>query len=330
VVSNLHEPPGPSSRLTPVVISEIMYKPAPRTDGHNLEFVELYHSNPYFEDISGFQLAGDSISYTFPSGTMLPGGGYLVVAAVPSSVASVYGVTNVLGPYTGSLKKSGTIQLLEDQGAILLTVPYSNVYPWPVAADGTGHSIILANPTYGEGDPRAWSISDQVGGSPGQMDTFRPSPLRSVLINEVLSHSENPAVLQFIELYNHSNQGVDVSGCVLTDDPSTNKFVIAPRTTISPRGFISFSQSQLGFALNGAGGTVYLIKPDGSRVLDAVQYEAQADGVSFGRWPDGADAFYPLAMRTPGGANSAIRIGNIVISELMYDPISGNDNDQYI
>jgi hypothetical protein len=66
--------------------------------------------------------------------------------------------------------------LLDEQGAVLLTVPYSNVYPWPVAADGTGHSIVLANPTYGEGDPRAWDISDTVGGSPGQMDAFHAQP----------------------------------------------------------------------------------------------------------------------------------------------------------
>jgi len=47
----------------------------------------------------------------------------------------------------------------------------------------------------------------------------------------------------------------------------------------------------LGFTLNGAGGTIYFLKPDGSRILDAMQYEGQADGVSFGRWPDGAGDF---------------------------------------
>ena len=202
---------------------------------------------------------------------------------------------NVVGPYTGSLKKSGTLQLLDDQGAILLTIPYSNVYPWPVAAHGTGHSLVLANPTYGEGDPRAWDISDATGGSPGQNEAFRPSPLRNVVINELLAHSENPAVLQFVELYNHSNQTNDLSGCILTDDPATNKFVLPAGTLVGPRGFVSFNSSQLGFALDGSGGTIYFIKPDGSRVLDAVQFEAQADGVSFGRWPDGATAFYPLA-----------------------------------
>ena len=35
---------------------------------------------------------------------------------------TVYGITNVLGPYTGSLKKSGTLQLLDEQGSVLLTV----------------------------------------------------------------------------------------------------------------------------------------------------------------------------------------------------------------
>ena len=150
-VANPHEPLGPCSRLTPVVISEIMYTPAPRADTNNLEYIELYNSNPYFEDISGFQLVADNMSYTFPSGTVLGGGAFLVAAASPGSMANVYGITNVVGPYVGSLKKAGTINLLDDQGAVLLTVPYSNDYPWPVAAHGTGHSIVLANPTYGEG-----------------------------------------------------------------------------------------------------------------------------------------------------------------------------------
>ena len=220
--------------------------------------------------------------------------------------------------------------MLDEQSNVLLTVPYSDTYPWPVAADGTGHSIVLANPTYGEGDPRAWDISDVVGGSPGQMEAFRPSPLRNVVINEILPHSENPAVPQFIELYNHSTNSVDVSGCILTDDPATNKFVIPSGTVIGPAGFVSFTQSQFGFTLNGAGETLYFIKPDGSRILDAVQFGAQANGVSYGRWPDGANDFYAFTTNTPGTNNSAILIGDIVINELMYDPISGNDDDQYI
>jgi len=327
---NPHEVIGPSSRLTPVVISEIMWKPAARTDGKNLEFLELYNSNPWFQDISGYQLSCADMSYTFPSGSTLPGGGYLVVAAAPMDIESVYGITNVMGPYSGSLKHAETLELLDERTNVLLTVPYTDAYPWPVATDSTGHSLVLANPTFGAGDPRAWDISDVVGGSPGQMDGFTPSPLRNVVINEILPHSENPAVPQFIELYNHSSNSVDVSGCILTDDPTTNKFVIPSGTVIGPAGFVAFTQSRFSFTLNGAGETLYFIKPDHSRVLDAVQFGAQANGVSYGRWPDGAKDFYAFITNTPGTNNSAMVIGDIVINELMYDPISGNDDDQYL
>src|SRR5207248_9871532 len=65
-----NEPLGPSTRRPGLVISEIMYKPAPRADNRNLEYIELYNSNPFYEDISGYQISGD-IGFTFPSQTIL-------------------------------------------------------------------------------------------------------------------------------------------------------------------------------------------------------------------------------------------------------------------
>lgn len=326
---NPHEAIGPSSRKSPVAFSEIMWKPAPRTDGKNLEFLELYNSNPWFQNISGYRITCADMNYTFPPNTIIPGGGYLAVAATPADLQSVYGITNIMGPYTGSLKKSETLQLFDEQGALLLSVPYSGVYPWPVATDGTGHSLVLANPTYGEGDPRAWDISDSVGGSPGQMDPFTPSPLRNVVINELLAHSD-PPYYDYIELYNHANQSVDISGCILTDDPTTNKFVIPSGTILPARGFISFSETNMNFGLTALGATVYLKNPNQTRILDAVQYTGQGHNTPTGRVPDGAADFYPLSAPTPGAPNAGFLFSPVVINELMYNPISGNDDDQYV
>jgi hypothetical protein len=325
-----HEPIGPSRRTSPIAISEIMWKPALRTDGKNLEYLEIYNSNPWFQDISGYQFACADMSYTFPPNTTIASNSFMVIAAAPGDMQSVYGITNVMGPYTGSLKKSETLELLDEQSNVLLTVPYTGVYPWPVATDGTGHSLILSNPSYGEGDPRAWDISTFAGGSPGAADVYPSSPFGNVVINEILPHSENPAVPQFIELYNHGNTTNDISGCILTENALNNEFVIPSGTVLGPAGSISFTQSQFGFTLNGAGETLYLLSPDTNRILDAVQFGPQADGVSFGRWPDGADDFYAFTTNTPGTNNSSILIGDICINELMYDPISGNDDDQYI
>ena len=325
-----HEPPGPSSRKTPMVISEIMYRPAPTTNAGNLEFVELYNSNPFFHDLGGYQLLGDKMSFTFPVGTLIPAGAILVVAASPGDLVSAYGITNAVGPYQGNLKKADTLRLLSETGAVLLTVPYSNQSPWPVAADGTGHSLVLANPTYGEADPRAWDLSDAVGGSPGQPEPLDPNPVPGVTINEWFAPSEDSSGPGWIELFNPGAQPVDLSGCVLTDDAAAPKFVLPPNTEIASGGFLSFDQTRLGFGLNPAGGTIFLLKPEGGGVLDAVPFEAQAEGVSYGRWPDGANAFYPLAAPTPGSSNGPVWIGDIVINELMYHPIGGNDDDQYI
>ena len=323
------EPLGPCSRRTGLVISEIMYTPAPRLDGRNIEYLELYNSNPFFEDISGHTISGD-INFTFPTNTILAGGAFLVVAAVPADIQSVYNINNLTGPYTGSFKKKGSLTLSDKQGTILLAIPYQNASPWPVAADGTGHSLVLAHPSYGEADERAWGISEMVGGSPGGPEAYRPSPLRNVVINEIFAHSENPSVHPYIELYNHSNQTNDLSGCILTDDPAVNRFLIPAGTHIPPRGFVAFDENQLGFGPGAGGNTLFLKNPDASHVIDAVGFDSQADGVAYGRWPDGAAEFFPLAARTPAAPNSGILIRDIVINELMYAPISGNDDDQYI
>ena len=326
MVVNPSEPPGPCSRRTEFVISEIMYKPAARADGRQLEFVELYNSNPWWDDISGYRLAGD-IAYTFPAGTIVPGGGFLVIARAPADVESVCGITNVVGPYANSLKKSGTIQFLSDQGAVLLEVAYDSKLPWSAGAAGTGHSIVLARPSYGEADPRAWALSGAPGGSPGAAEAFQPSPLQNVVINEFLAHP-TAAQSAYVELYNHSNRQADLSGCVLTDG-TANQFVMPTNTVIPAAGFLSFGVGQLGFALNPAGGLLLLKGPDG-RVFDAVSYEPQRLNVSSGRWPDGASEFYPLATNTPGAPNGDILIGDIVLNEIMYRPISNNDDDQYV
>src|SRR5262249_31152502 len=134
----------------------------------------------------------------------------------------------------------------------------------------------------------------------------------------------------YIELYNHAATQVDISGCILTDDPTTNKFIVPPDTRIPAGGFVYYSETNMNFKLSAAGETIYFKSPDQSRVLDAVQFEGQENGVAMGRWPDGANEFYRLNTLSPGTPNGSIRPSDIVINELMYDPISGNDDDQYV
>ena len=341
------EPPGPSSRKTPIALTEIMYHPAPRADGKELEFIELYNSNPFYEDISGFRLGGD-VAFTFPSNTIVQGGAYLVLAKVAADVQSYYGVSGVMeygvrqyttnfaeGTITTNLSnglnsKGGILQLYNSSSGLVLNLTYTDTAPWPIAASGTGHSLTLTRPSYGEANPEAWDISDSVGGSPGRADGFTPDPLRNVVINEFLARPVSADLPDWVELYNYSAQSNDISGCILTTDPTTNQFVVPNNTVLPPRGCLVFDRNTTGMGLNGKGGTVYFKNPSGTRVLDVAQYDPQAVGVSVGRWPDGASQFYPLRTLTPGTTNSGRLVSDIVINELMYKPISGSVDDQYI
>lgn len=333
------EPPGPSSRRTGLAITEIMYNPRAIPGlATNLtrEFIELFNSKPWDEDISGFSIAG-SVNFVFPPNTFLRAGAYLVVARAPDIIRTNYNVTNVFGPWIGAetnrlSTEEGTVQLLNRQGAVLLSVNYEDSPPWPEAGDGTGHSLVLARPSYGEDDFRAWAESDVSGGSPGSPDAIPNEPLASIFINEWQHHSDP---VDWIELYNHSNSSVDLSGAQITDNPQgTNAFRVPNGTSISARGFLSFDQNQLGFQLFAGGETIFLWNSNQSRLIDVIDFRGGSNNVAQGRWPDGGPNIYNLAFNSAGQPNNApnprpARSG-VVISEIMFNPISGSIDDEYV
>jgi hypothetical protein len=318
----------PSSRRSPLIISEIMYHPLEATDGDDLEFVELFNTEPVDWDISGFRLEGQ-IDYTFSAGTVLPGRSFAVVAAEPASVESRYGLTGVYGPYQGKLDNGGgTLRLVNNRGGVLLEVEYDDHYPWPESADGLGHSLVLMKPDYGENSPLAWQASSERGGNPGTMDS---DSRRNICINEVLAHPGGGQT-PFIELYNFSPEPADISGYYLSDSPETAKFRIPDSTTIPAGGYVAFTASDWGgvMSLSHSGERIYLLSTDQRRVVDAVTYGAEEPGVSLGHFPNGAYGIRALAAPTPGQANTALYDRDIIINEIMYHPISEDSGDEYV
>ena len=149
------------------------------------------------------------------------------------------------------------------------------------------------------------------------------------MINEYLAHTDLPFV-DYIELFNTGSATVDLSGAWLSDEPGTNKYRIADGTTIPARGFLSFNQDELGFALAADGEEIFLVNSNRTRVIDAVSFRGQDNGVSEGRCPDGAPGFQELRSVTEGGANDVPLLRPVVINEIMYHPISESDDDEYI
>ena len=318
------EPLGPSSRSTGLAISEIHYHPADRIDGLNLEFIEIYNSDPAERDLSGYSLDGE-VAFQFANGFTIPGLGFIVVAADPAAVQTAYGIAGVLGPWTGSLDdEEGSVQLLNRIGARMLNVTYDRKDPWPIAADGLGHSLSLRRPSFGEEFVEAWGISEEIDGSPGSDDPQLADPLDSILINEWMLNASNET--NFVELYNHSATPHLLDGCVLSD--GTNSFTLPGGTIIPAGGFLVFDAATLGF--NPVPGHLLLRNAAGTRLLDSVRTQMQQpDGVT-GRFDDGYEEIYPLDAPTPGAENMGPRQQSIVLNEIMYNPLSGDSDDEYI
>lgn len=327
-LTGVPETMGPCSRRTPLVISEIMFHPPARLDGANPEFIEIYNSQEWAEELGGFRLTG-AVEFTFPDNLLIPARSYLLLAARPADVQTAYGATAPYA-YTNSLPRGGgTIRLRNRQNAVLLEVRFGGQAPCPPAADGAGHSLVLKRPSLGERNRDAWGASDRIGGSPGSAESSLDNAYRTVLINEILARPV-PSSTDYVELYNYGTNAVDLGGCILTDDPLVDKFKIPPGITIPAQGWLKWGAEALGFGLKGAGDTVYFKDPNQLKVLDAIRFGPQATGVPWGRYPDGNPQLQSLANPTPGGPNERPALAEVVLNEIMHSPAGGDSALQFV
>ena len=322
------EPLGPSTRRGGLVLSEIMYHPGKRADGLNLEFIELYNSQAWFADIGGFSIHG-AVDYTFPAGTTIPARGLIVLAASPEAVQKVYGITGVLG-YKGTLPNDkGNLRIEHRSGAVLWETDYADDAPWPLAADGAGHSLVLGNPSYGQRDARAWRASATPGGSPGAVEPPVSDAFRTLIINEVLALEPGKRG-GFVELYNYSTNAVPLDGLALTDDLSTNRWTASAGSMIAERARLVVDLAEHGFAFDARGGTLWLRDAASGRVIDALRVGGFPSAYAYGRSPDGSPELSWLSTPTPGALNALAVRPEVVINEIFYDPPSENKDDEFV
>lgn len=146
-------------RPTHVKINEINYNPARNTQLS--EFIELYNPTGANVDLSNWRFA-KGVDYVFPAGTILPAGGYLVIAGNPTVLNALYG-GSALGPWVGGLSSDGDdIELRDAVGATIDKLSYGNTAPWPSPPNGDGPTLELLNPALDNdlgGNWRASSVS---------------------------------------------------------------------------------------------------------------------------------------------------------------------------
>ncbi len=150
------------SPRTPMVdISEINYNSSPTSDCG--DWIELRNSDSAPIDLSDWKLRDelDYHIYTFPVGTVLQPGEYMVIAEDMLKFNEYYqNVGKVIGPMEFNFGNGGDqIRLLQE------SVYYQDIAPWPVEADGLGFTCERINFSLDPNDGTNW-VAGCKGGSP--------------------------------------------------------------------------------------------------------------------------------------------------------------------
>ena len=325
-------------------ITEIMYHPA----DPNTEFIELQNVGPETINLNLVQFT-KGVEFVFGD-TSLAAGEYGLIVQNMADFTARYGAgLNVLGQYLGRLDNDGDrIEFQDAVGTVIQNFKFED--NWYELTDGVGFSLTMVNPD--ATDPTdwdhkyGWRSSLAQGGTPGYADIALAAD--SIIINELLAHSHQ-ADPDWIELYNTTDQDINISGWFLSDDDSDpdsiRKYEIPPDTTIKANSYkvfiehLSFGNPSLpqgqGFGLSEAGETVYLYSGENGQTTGYYQtqqkFDASQTGITFGRYEkeelSGGNDFVRMASATQGTVNSAPLIPPIVITEIHYNPDNGTDYD---
>jgi hypothetical protein len=169
------------------------------------------------------------------------------------------------------------------------------------------------------------------GGTGGGGASVPPEIDGQLVINELMAANvltakdEKGAAWPWIEILNPTDTDVPLGGYAVTDDFAIpGKGVVGEGAVVPAHGYLtlwldggaSAGATRVAAALNIAGGSVGLARPDGS-FIDRLAYGAQEVDLSAAREPDGAAAWAIEWHVSPGAANPA---GGSVATPATDDP----------
>ena len=303
-----------------LMLNEIMA--APRTgirdeDGDLSDWIELYNNSDSVIDLSKYALSDDDtrpVKWTFPAGaTIGPHSYYLVFCSGKDKLESVtlYPHTNfsisaeretlVLSTVTGQLVDRVTIDNL---GKDMTYGRHPSTLNWQVFTIGTPGA---------PNDAQGMNLADQY---------LRALNTTGVYLSEAMASADQTEAIagagtsDWVEIYNSTQDYVDISGWGLSDNISW------PRKWTFPQGTVLFpgeykvimldksasagtnsARLHASFALTMAGGEIMTLSNAGGTVLDRIYLPKIPTDYSYGRTL-GVSGFFYYDGPTPGSANA--------------------------
>ncbi len=344
--------PASASNFT---ITELNYNPSEPTPAevaagflseNDFEFVELRNTSGQAIDLAGVEFVGLTFNFSGSDIVSLDPGKYVLIVSNRAAFEMRYGTDlPIAGVFTGGLANGGEqLTVKARNGNDIDNFTFDDGGAWPGRADGNGSSLEVISVTGDYNDPQNWRPSTEYDGSPGKAGIGN---FTDIVVNEVLTHTDLPQK-DAVELYNTTNASINVGGWYLSDSNNNYaKFRIPNNTIIPAHGYLVYDEDDFNpnpsnpgpndFSFSAAeGDDTWLLAANTSgkllRFADRGEFGAAANGVSFGRWPNGTGELFPMTEVTLGGPNSGPLFGPVLISEVMYNPLAaaGDDDLEFI
>jgi len=264
------------------------------------DWIELYNNSEALINLSGYYLTDDMDTlkmWKIPIGTTISAKGYLIFWA------------------SGDNKNRHTnFKLGVDGETIALVMPDGNTI-----VDSVKYPVQTSNVSYGRTSDGAktWIFFEEP--TYNKANSKPDSDILPVVINEFMASNsktikdETGAYPDWIELYNNSDNQIDISGFYLTDKPKREPSMwrIPNGTKLSTRGFLLIwadsdpkdGPYHTNFNLGKDGDSIAIYSTDGKTLVDMIAFGSQQTDISYGRKSDGEDSWMFLNTSTPGKTN---------------------------
>jgi len=304
-------------RTTGIYINEFMArstKTYPDDNGAFTDWIEIYNSNDFSVNLGGKYLTNllsqpgmSLLPSNQPTKTTVPAKGYLILRA---DANTALGANHLNFSLRGSGDQLG---IFENIGGIFYLI---DSLTFGAQSDDISYGRISDGAS-------VWKYFEIP--SPNSQNGLDPSLISGLYINELMARNTKTVTddtgkyEDWIEIYNSTNQTVDIGGLYLSDSRTEPLMHMIPttapeKTRIPAKGYLlvwpDLMRTQgplhLNFELAGAGEFVSLIQVHNgqNRLLDSVYYPIQVSDVSYGRLGDAAPWWAWFRTSTPNAANS--------------------------
>ena len=295
--------PGTISTVPPlgaVRLNEIMaLNSSTLTNGGTTpDWIEIANTGATAVNLASWSLSNDGNprKFVFPNPTSLAAGGYLLVYCDSQ--------TNAPGIHTRfALNGQGDHLFLYDAQSRRV--------------DGVSFGPQIHDFSLGRVDG-AWQLTLPTPKAPNLLAELGPSGY--LVINEWLANSA-PGQSDWVEIYNPSGVPLPLRGLYL--GTSNELFEITSLSFVAPGGYVQLfadespGANHLDFKLPAEGNSIVLYDAYGTEI-NRVNYGAQLDGISQGRYPDGTPNIIAFpGSASPGTTNFVVSFAGPRINELM-------------